>query len=205
MNASLMLLLIGLGYLVVFGGMSLLRREGFSVRFAVETIAVTLLLIVFNEFTKIRIQPVVFLILLYLVTMRVRLGIDLANSFARRGNYATAERLYALSGKLGADANARQLIRLNQATSRLQQGQAETAVQWLRELLQDGAQQGISRKNEAACHYNLGVAYRRLNREAEATVEFNAAIDISPVSEIARRAAAALKHGREQSSVKPAG
>jgi len=67
------------------GALSLLRREGLSIRFAVESLLIIALIGGLGFVTGFVLHPVLFLILLYLVTMRVRLMVDLGNSFASRG------------------------------------------------------------------------------------------------------------------------
>src|SRR5512136_539627 len=90
------LFIVGLGYIVLFGGMALLRREGLSLRFAAESLVLTLLfaglsLIGFS------LHPIIFLFILYVVTMRVRLVVELATVLARRGRFANSDRFFALA------------------------------------------------------------------------------------------------------------
>ncbi len=60
-------------------------------------------------------------------------------------------------------------------------------------VLQECGKGHLGLKYEAACHYNLGVTYRRKQSEARATAEFNKVLEVWPVSEYARRAQAALQ------------
>ena len=71
MTPPLLLLLTGLLYVLFFGGLSLLRREGLSVRFAVESVVITLVVVGLTYFADLQITPVVFLVVLYLLTLRV--------------------------------------------------------------------------------------------------------------------------------------
>lgn len=82
MNLPVILLLEGLLFVVVFGALSLFRREGLSVQFAFEAIALAAGL---AAFTPLAVNPILFLIILYLATLRVRLLVDLGTLFAQRG------------------------------------------------------------------------------------------------------------------------
>ncbi len=84
MNNPLLMLLLGLVYVVIFGGLSLMRREGLSLRFALETVIITLLASALSALAGINIQPVLFFLFLYFVTMRVRLLSDIG-TFSNSG------------------------------------------------------------------------------------------------------------------------
>ena len=64
MSLHLLIGLIGLLYIVVFGVMSLLRREGLSIRFAVESVCLTAIVVILVWLTPVQIHPVLFLLLL---------------------------------------------------------------------------------------------------------------------------------------------
>jgi tetratricopeptide (TPR) repeat protein len=190
------ILFVGLLYILVFGGVSLLRREGLSVRFAVEAILITGAAVVLAALNLLQIHPALFLVFLYLATMRVRLLVDLGNFFAMRGQFNQARGWYGLAGRLWPDPTARLIVQVNAATLRLQQGEPEEAIGLLKEVLGQASAGHLGVKYEAAAHYNLGVAYRRKGMDSQATREFNAAIDAWPASEYARRAMAALEQAR---------
>ena len=198
MSLPVLLLLEGLLFIVLFGGLSWLRREGLSGRFAIEALILTLVASGLTALTGFPTHPVVFLIILYLVTMRARLLVDVGNILAQRGQYAQADRLYALAMRLWPDSSGRLIVQVNQGVSRLQQGTLDEAITIFKDVLQKAGQGYLGIKYEAAAHYNLGVAYRRKAMEAQATVEFNAVLDTWPVSEYARRARAALEQGRHK-------
>ena len=101
MNLPVMIGLIGLLYILVFGGLSLLRREGLSARFAVESLIITGIVLLLVTVLAIPVHPVLFVLILYLITLRVRILVDVANSFARRGSYVRAESIYALASRIG--------------------------------------------------------------------------------------------------------
>src|SRR5512135_1832349 len=103
MSLPFLIGLIGLVYILLFGVMALLRREGLSIRFAIESLCVTAIAVILVALTPVKIHPVLFLILLYLITLRVRILVDLANTFARRGRFTQAEKIYNFASHLWPD------------------------------------------------------------------------------------------------------
>jgi len=192
MDTRFLLLLVGLLYAIMMGTLSLLRREGLSIRFLVESLIV-IGLTGGLAFLGVIIHPVVFLIVLYLVTMRVRLLVDLGNALARQKRFPAAGRIYRLAETLGPDPAGLTVIRLNQSVVRLQQGALDEAIDMLLGLLNRGDTAGLGIKNEAACRYNLGVAYERKGQQAQAIREFRTVLEIWPVSVYARQASTALE------------
>jgi tetratricopeptide (TPR) repeat protein len=191
------LFFIGLLYIIMLGALSLLRREGLSIRFAVESLLLIGVVGGVAFLTGFVLHPVLFLIILYLVTMRVRLLVDLGNSFAGQGRFVGAERIYNLAEQLGADQASRINIAINRGVARLQQGRVEEAISIFQGVLNTGGTAGLGIKNEAACQYNLGVAYEKQGQLELATNSYKAVMEVWPVSEYARRASIAL--GRQGS------
>lgn len=200
MNLPLLILLLGLIYIVLFGGMAFFRREGLSLRFALEAAAITGLFSLVVYLTRITLNPVVFLLVLYLLTMRVRILADLGNLFARQGKASQAGSLFALAGRLFPDATSALILKVNQATLFLQEGKLDESIAMFGDVLQQAGQGYLGVKYEAAAHYNLGVAYLKKHQTARATVEFNAVIDTWPASLYAQRAQQALDRQRSQGS-----
>lgn len=198
MTPAALILLVGMLYTLFFGGLSLLRREGLSTRFAIESLLTTLIFALLATLTNINIHPVVFLMILYIVTMRVRLLIDFGTLFARQQRFELAERIYRLAGQLGTDPANRTALQLNQFILCLQRGQLEQAIAGLQSILEQNGNLGF--KHEAACHYNLGVAWQRQGQTTRALQEFEAVIECWPASEFARRAAAAIENNRHSPS-----
>ena len=64
MNPHLLIVTIGLFYIVVFGGMSVLRREGLSAQFAFEVLGITGLVEAGALLTGTTVNPVLFLVLI---------------------------------------------------------------------------------------------------------------------------------------------
>jgi hypothetical protein len=114
MDLYLVIGLIGLMYILVFGGMSLLRREGLSIRFAIESIIITVIAVFVVIFMQIPIHPIVFLLVLYVITMRVRILVDLAGYFVRRGNVDQANAIFKLAYYLWPDPTNKLIIDVNQ-------------------------------------------------------------------------------------------
>lgn len=194
MHPSLLILLVGFLYILGFNLLSYLRHQGLSGRFILEGLLLTgagaalALAVPFH--------PLIFLLLLYLITMRVRILIDLGNSLAGRGQLEQALHLYDLALRLGADAWSQCVAQINRAAALIQVGKPEDAYQILHSIVTDSAVCLGSRYQAAAC-YNLGLACRRTGREAEAIQRFNEAIDALPGSVYAYGARQALKKGHE--------
>jgi tetratricopeptide (TPR) repeat protein len=182
----------------LFGAVSLLKREGLSKRFAIEGVIFTLLVSGLTALAGIQTHPVIFLVLIYLLTMRVRVLVDLGTILARRGQFEQADKLYQLAARLWPDATHRLILQVNQGTSLLQQKKLDEAIIMFNDILTQAGQGYLGVKYEAATHYNLGVAYLRKNMDAKASIAFNSVIDTWPASLYAHRAEAALeKHRRK--------
>lgn len=200
MSLHIMIGLIGLVFIVIFGGMTLLRREGLSIRFAVEAVVITAITVILVVLTAVQIHPVVFLLLLYIITMRVRILVDVANTFAGRGNYAQAEKIYNLASRMWPDQTGNLIIEVNHAILLLQKNQIDESIALFNRVLSQVDKGFLGVKYEAAVHYNLAVAYLRKNNPSKATVEFNAVLDTWPASVYARRAQQALERQRNRAT-----
>ena len=198
MNPPVILLLEGLLFVVVFGALSLFRREGLSVQFAVEATAITALAAGLTAFTPLAVNPILLLIVIYLVTMRVRLLVDLGTLLARRGRFEQADRVFQLALRLRPDPSGRLIVEVNQGAACLQRNTLDQAISIFKSVLEKAGQGYLGVKYESAAHYNLGVAYRRKNMEAQAIAEFNAVLDTWPASVYARRAEMALAQGHHK-------
>lgn len=197
MSPPLLLLLLGLLYVLVFGALCMLRREGSPTRLVLEGVVLSLAVAGLAALTDLVLHPILFIVLLYLLTMRVRLLVDLGNALARRGDHAAAERVYRLALRLWPDATGRLMVQLNQGVLAIHRGRLDDAITILRQVLeQAGGYLGV--KHECACHYNLGVAYQKKGLDAQAVLEFNAVLDTWPVSEYARYATIALEKRRKK-------
>jgi tetratricopeptide (TPR) repeat protein len=200
MSLYMMIGLIGLLYTFVFGGMGLLRREGLSSRFAIESLVITGIAFILVLLTPLQINPVVFLFLLYILTMRVRILVDLANTFAGRGNTVQAEKIYNLAAHMWPDQTNDLIVKVNHAILLLQKNQLDESIALFNDILSPANKSYLGVKYEAAVHYNLGVAYLRKDSSYLASAQFNAAIDAWPASPYAHRAQKALERQRNKST-----
>jgi tetratricopeptide (TPR) repeat protein len=201
MPLPLLLLLIGLLYILAVGALSLSRREGLSLRFALEALGISVLVAGLAWLTKAAIHPALFVVLLYLVTMRARILVDLGNFLARRRNFAQAEAVYTLAERLWPDEASRLIVEINQGVLDLQTGRLDQAIARFQDVLAAGARSGfLGLKHECACHYNLGVAYQRKGLDAQSVLAFNQVLETWPACEYARYATIALEKRRRKAT-----
>jgi tetratricopeptide (TPR) repeat protein len=188
-----LLVLIACLYTLLFGGMALMRREGLSVQFVFEVAILTVLLVGGAWLLGLNLSPFLFLIVLYLVTMRSRLVVDLANLLARRGNYDLAFRLYALGLAWRPDDASRLIVLTNRGIAECVKGDLDAAIHTLERVLAEKERPRLGAKYEAACRYNLGYAFEKKGEEALAVRQYNEVVDLLPGSMYGRAAEAALK------------
>jgi len=196
-DPDLLLLLVASLYILVFGGLSFLRREGLSLQFAIEVIIITAVVLGLRRLANIPISPILLLILLYLITMRSRLVVDVANLLAERGKYKAAFSLYRLGLAWWPDASSRLIVLTNRGAAELFSGQAETAMQTLENVLAAENRPRLGLKYEAACRYNLGQAYAKKGDRGKAVQQLNEVLDLMPSSRYAQAAKATLKRWKE--------
>jgi tetratricopeptide (TPR) repeat protein len=191
MHPSLIILLVGVLYILGFGVLSFVRRQGLSTRFLIEGIIITAVGVALT-LVSVPLHPVLFLLVIYLITMRVRLLVDLGNLFTNRQQYERALALFRMALRLWPDAISRQIVLINHGVTQLRMQEPEIAYLTLKEALaNEEARQGA--KYLAAGYYNMGLACRRTGHEAEAIRRFNQAIDTLPHSIYAHGARQALK------------
>jgi tetratricopeptide (TPR) repeat protein len=196
----LLLLLIASLFILVFGGLSYLRREGLSVQFALEVAALTAVLVGGSWLLHIQLSPYLFLILLYLVTMRSRLVVDVANLLAGRDHYEAAFALYRLGLAWWPDAASRLIVLTNRGAAELRSGQVDAAIETFTQVLDVEEQPRLGLKYEAACRYNLGYAYELKEEMSQAATQYHEVIDLLPGSAYAQAAQAGLKRRRDKIS-----
>jgi tetratricopeptide (TPR) repeat protein len=200
LDPTLFLLLVACLFVLLFGGLGYLRREGLSIQFALETAGLTILLVGGARLLGIQLSPFVFLIVLYLITMRSRLAVDVANLLARRGQYELAFRLYRLSLAWWPDAASRLIVLTNRGAAELRSGRVEEAIRTFESVLTEEERPRLGLKYEAACHYNLGYAYEKKGDDAKAVAQYNETIDVLPGSVYGQAAQVALKRRQKKSS-----
>ena len=190
MRHELLILLVGLAYALIFRLLAMLRRERFSAQFILEAVALTLLAAGLSFLAGIRLDPILFVLLVYVVTMRARLLVDVANLAARSGRFGLADRSYGLAWRALPDGPSRQVIGMNQGAALLLEGRVAEAISLLEKVLESSP---LSPKYAAATHYNLGVAYKAQEEERKAIKHLHAAIEALPGSIYARQAQAMLR------------
>ncbi len=198
MNPYLFSTLIACLYIVVFGGLSLLRREGLSAQFALESIVLTALLVGGSYAIGMPISPILLLVVLYLVTMRSRLLVDVANVLARRRSYGPAFRLYQLGLAWWPDVSARLIVLANRGAAELHSGEVNKAIKTLEGVLHSEQRSRLGIKYEAATNYNLAYAYEQAGEDAKSAAHYHEAIEALPGSLYAKAAESALKRRKER-------
>lgn len=199
MNPYMLLIVIGIFYILMFGGLSILRREGLSLQFAIEVILITALIEGIAFLMGTPVDPLAYLIFIYLISMRGRLLVDLANLFSSRGRQGNAIKLLQLAMRLLPDRSTRLVIQVNMGIVQLRRKNPASAKELFEAVLndmEDGGGLGI--KYEAACRYNLGQALMQLSNEAEAVRQFNETMIIFPNSIYSKAAERALERYRSK-------
>jgi tetratricopeptide (TPR) repeat protein len=176
MNPHLLIITIGLCYIVIFGAGALL--------------------------TGTSIHPILFLVFIYLISMRVRLLVDLASLLSGRGRQRDAISLLQLALRLFPDRSARLIVLVNMGIVQLRRQNPQSAQALLESVLEDSKGGGLGIKYEAACRYNLGVALQRQGKEVEAIRCFNETIGTFPNSLYAVAAQRAIEQ-RRRGKAKP--
>ena len=198
LDPYLLLLLVACLFVLAFGVLGFMRREGLSVQFAVETAILTAILIGGSWLIGRPLNPFLFLIILYLVTMRSRLVVDVANTLVRRGRKEAAFRTYDLAMALRPDDASRLVVQTNRGAALLHEGQVDDAVAALEGVLSDSQRARLGIKYEAAAYYNLGYAYELKGEEALSVAQYNNAMEALPGSLYAKAAQSALKRRKQQ-------
>jgi len=199
MNPHLLILAIGIFYTLIFGALSLLRREGLSTQFAIEAFIITVLVIGIALLTNMVVDPLPFLIFIYLVTMRGRLLVDLSNFLSSRGRQRDAIKLLQWSMRLLPDRSTRMVIQVNMGIVQLRRKNPASAQELFDDVLKEMEERGgLGVKYEAACRYNLGQALMQQGKEAEAVRQFNETMIIYPNSIYSKAASRLLEQRRSR-------
>jgi len=204
MNLYFMILVVGLIYIVGFGALSLVRREGLSAQFALEVCAITALFELWLFLTGTYINPVIFLALIYVLSMRVRILVDIGSMLSNRGRQRDAIRVMQFALRLFPDKPSRLVAMVNMGIVQLRRKNPASAQELFEIVLKDAEGGGLGIKYEAACRYNLGLALQRQGKDAEAVSQFSEVTIIYPTSIYGQAAEKALekRRSRQQAGVK---
>jgi len=200
MNPHLLIATIGLCYIIVFGGLSIIRREGLSTQFAYEVLGITAMVVAGALLTGIPVNPILFLAVIYLLSMRARLMVDVANLLSARGRQRDAISVLQWALRLYPDRSARLIILVNMGIVQLRRQSPESAQSLFELVLEEAEGGSLGIKYEAACRYNFGLALKRQGKEAEAVRQFNETIGVFPSSVYSRAAEQALEQRRRGKS-----
>jgi tetratricopeptide (TPR) repeat protein len=196
MPSWLAILLVGAVFLAGFTGLSVLRRQKPSLRFLVEGGILTAAAVALC-FVAAPPHPILFLVVLYLATMRVRLLVDLSNLLANRRRFRAALRVLDFALRLAPDPASRQIALINRGVTQLRMGEPQAAYFTLQAVLLKETLTPAARY-QAAGFYNLGVACERTGRLQEAERCFRKTIELLPGSLYALGADKALKRAAER-------
>lgn len=191
-HPALVILVTGLVFILAFGGLGYLRGHGLSGQLAAEGLAITALFALLAWAANVSLNPIMFLIILYLVSMRTRILLDAGNFFLNAGNIPAAISLYKLALKLWPDSAGRCIAKINIGVAKIRSGAMKEAIAILEEVLEKH-KEVIGFRNEAACLFNLGLAYRKAGQKDKAIHCLKEAIELSPDSLYGRRAKELLK------------
>jgi tetratricopeptide (TPR) repeat protein len=200
MTPSFLIFLVGLLYVVIFWTLSLLRRERLSNQFAYEGLGLTAIAFAAVQWGGMSFHPIYFLILIYLITMRVRLLVELGNLISRSGRHHQALVLYRIALHLFTDRSSRLIALINMGAAYLSQARVDRAVEILENVKVDVFRH-LGPKHAAGCCYNLGMAYRRSGRHADALRQFAEVGDSYPMSVYARMAERAQNATMEEAGM----
>jgi tetratricopeptide (TPR) repeat protein len=200
MTPAFLIFLVGLLYVVIFWSLSLLRRERLSNQFAYEGLSLTGITYAAVYWGGMAVHPIYFLVLLYFVTMRVRLLVELGNMLSKWGRHQQALAVYRLGLRLFPDRSSRLIALINMGAAYLVQGKPERTIEVLENAKAQVLRQ-LGPKQAAGCCYNLGMAYRRTGRHADALRQFCEVSDIYPVSIYAKLAEKARNSTLEETGM----
>ncbi len=176
-----LLLFVGLAYIGIFGLLSRTRHEMLSLQFALEGLLITLAAVAWSALGG-GVNPILFFFILYTVTMRARWLADLGNLLVARRRYRDGLIAFNIALSLWPDALSRRIVEINKAIAFLRLGYLDRAREMLESVLRAADTDGLSPKQVAAVHYNLGVIARAQGDDERAQAHFRQAVEIAPHS-----------------------
>jgi tetratricopeptide (TPR) repeat protein len=198
MNLYTMIIILGFSYALLFGFLGYLKREGISIQFISEAVAITLVIAGIGYATGSEVNPLLFLAFVYLITMRARLLTDVANFLSNRGRQRDAIAVLQVAMRLFPDRQTRLIILTNMGIVQILRKNPESAESILRSVLEESKEGGLGIRYRAACEYNLGIALRALGQDSKSVKHFREAVEIYPGSAYGKAAERALEERRKR-------
>lgn len=197
MESYLLILLLGFSFSILFAIMAILRGEGFSMQFTLEGVALTLITAAGDYLTGSDVNPVLFLIFIYVFTMRSRLLVDLANLVSNRGRQRNAISILQTALRLYPDRSARLIILVNMGIIQLRRENPKSAQEIFEMVFEEAKNGGLGMRHRAASHYNLAVALQKQGKDGMAVRHFREAAEGYPGSPFSKAAQQALEKRRK--------
>lgn len=192
MNTSLLIAILGGFFAILFGLISTLEREGISLQFILEVVILTGLAVGGGYLTGRPANPFLFLLFLYLITMRSRLLSDLANFMSKRGRNREAISMLEVAQYLLPDKPTKQVIELNMGIAHLRDHRFAEAQTHLESVLEKAEKGGLGIRNRTTCLYYLGHALLQQGQISQAKRALRSAVKLFPNSPYGKAAAQSL-------------
>ena len=193
MESYLLILLLGFSFSLLFAVMAILRGEGFSMQFTLEGVALTLITAAGDYLTGSDVNPVLFLIFIYVFTKRSRLLVDLANLVSNRGRQRNAISILQTALRLYPDRSARLIIFVNMGIIQLRRENPKNAQEIFEMVFEEAKNGGLGMPHRAASHYNLAVALQKQGKDGMAVRHFRESAEGYPGSPFSKAAQQALE------------
>ncbi len=185
--------IVGGLFIVILLALAYLNREWSPRWAALEAAILCGISVVLARSALVSIEPLLFAVLLYVITHRSRILTDVANLVSGWGYQDKALGMFRLALRMARDPGTRSIVHISMGTSLIRKKRPQDAADAIEQALSEMPQQRGRPKYEAAGRYNLGHAYRALGREKEASEQFRQAIELAPNSPYAKGAEVALK------------
>jgi tetratricopeptide (TPR) repeat protein len=172
-------------------------------QFVLEAVALTVVVGGAGFLTGSQVNPVLFLVFVYVFTMRSRLLVDLATMLSNRGRQKNAVAVLQTALRLYPDKAARLIVLVSMGIVQLRRKSPQSAQTLFEMVLEEAKQGGLGMRHAAACHYNLGIALQQQGEDAMAVRHLREAADGfpgSPYSQAAQRALEKRKRGKKGAS-----
>jgi tetratricopeptide (TPR) repeat protein len=192
MNTNLLVAILGGFYAILFSLISTLEREGISLQFLFEVLLLTSLAAGGGYLSGTLANPFLFLLFIYLTTMRSRLLSDLANFISKRGRHREAISMLEVAQRLLPDRSTRLVIQLNLGIVYLRTHQFDLSQSHLESVLEKAETGGLGIRNRTACLYYVGHALLQQGQISRAKKSLRSAINLFPNSPYGKAAAQSL-------------